>query len=110
MRSRNNHLSTWLANISTAVRYGAKYAGSASFSETVFFGYGTAHNTLLRNTAKYRYARKNDNMVYTDQCRSTIRTLHGDFIIISMDNNQHGQNEGSNEKVVVTSIWWLRMQ
>ena len=50
MRFRNNHLFTWWANISTSARYGAKNDSSASFSEAVYFGCATTHNTLIRNT------------------------------------------------------------
>ena len=91
MRSRNNHLFIWWANISTAAKYGAKNDGSVSFSETVFFGCATTHNTLIRNTAQYRDNKKNSRMVYINQCRSIIRTSHDDFIIIAMDNNQQDQ-------------------
>ena len=108
MRSRNNHLFTWWANISTAARYGAKNEGSASFSETVFFGSATTHNTMIRNTAKYRDNKKDGDMIYTDRCRKTISIDNDSFIIIAMDNNQRGQRkkqqqEGtSNNFIVVT--------
>ena len=108
MRSRNNHLFTWWANISTAARYGEKNDGSASYNEAVFFGTATTHNTLIRNTAKYRDDRKNKEMRYTNRCRSTISSAHDSFIIIAMENNQRGQRkkqqrEGtSNNFIVVT--------
>ena len=116
MRSRNNHLFTWWANISTAARYGAKTDSSASFSEAVFFGCATTHNTLIRNTAQYRDDQKNGKMVYTDQCRNTIRTSHEDFIVIAMDNNQRGQRRKqqrhgiSNQYIVVTHSMALQPQ
>ena len=62
MRSRNNHLFTWWANISTAARYGAKNEGSASFSEAVFFGCTNTHNTFIRNTSQYRDNNKDGSM------------------------------------------------
>ena len=108
MRSRNNHLFTWWANISTAARYGAKNDSSASFSDAVFFGSATTHNTLIRNTSQYRDNKKDNKMVYTDRCRSTIAGSDDNFIIIAMDNNQRGQRkkqqrEGtSNMFIVVT--------
>lgn len=114
MRSRNNHLFSWWANISTSARYGSKNDNSASSSKAVFFGCATTHNTLIRNTAQYRDDKKNDNMVYTDQCRNTIRTSHDDFIVIAIDNNQRGQQRKqqrhgiSNQYMVVTHSMTLR--
>ena len=108
MRTRNNHLFTWWANISTAARYGAKNDGSASFSEAVFFGTATTHNTLIRNTRKYRDNKIDGKMVFTCKCRDTIAKAHDKFIVIAMDNNQRGQRkkqqrEGtSNNFIVVT--------
>ena len=108
MRSRNNHLFTWWANISTAARYGSKTDGSASFSESVFYGSATTHNTLIRNTAQYRDDKENNILRYTERCRDTIAMADNNFIIIAMDNNQRGQRKkqqrdgSSNTFMVVT--------
>ena len=91
IRSRNNHLFTWWANISTAARYGAKNDSSASFSEAVYFGCATTHNTLIRNTSRYCDHEKESSAVYTDRCRTTIVTSDEQFIIIAMYNDERGQ-------------------
>lgn len=93
MRSQNNHLFTWCANISKAARYGAKNDGSVSFSEAVFFGSATTHNTLIRNTSKYRDNKKDGSMVFTCKCRETIAISHNNFIVIAMYSNQRGQRK-----------------
>ena len=93
MRSRNNHLFTWWANISTAARYGAKNDSSASFSDAVCFCSATTHNTLIRNTSQYRDNKKDNKLVYTDRCRSMIAVSDDNFIIIAMDNNQRSQGK-----------------
>ena len=91
MRSRNNHLFKWWENISTTARYGAKTDGSTSFSESVFFGNTTTHQSLMRNTSKYRDNKKSDNLRYTNRCRDFISMADNNFISIAMDNNQRGQ-------------------
>ena len=93
MRSRNNHLFTWWANISTVARYGAKNDGSSSFIEAVLFSSATTHNTLIRNTDKYRDNKKDGEMRYIDRCRITILMARDSFIIIAMDKNQRVQRK-----------------